>query len=70
MSWGLISAMGHVAIQTTHFDEPIADAIGVLGLRETERVNDVSYLTASDVHHELRRAGVSVRGVGGFVSNG
>lgn len=53
MSWGLITAMGHLAIQTTKLDESVADATHVLGLRETERTADTVFLAAADVHHEL-----------------
>jgi len=53
MSWGLISEMGHVAIQTTRLDASVFDATQVLGLRETDRENGTVYLAAADVHHEL-----------------
>jgi hypothetical protein len=36
MSWGLISAMGHVSIQTTQLKESDFDATQLLGLRATE----------------------------------
>lgn len=53
MSWGVISEMGHVAIQTAKFDESVFDATQVLGLRETGRTADKVFLSAADVHHEL-----------------
>lgn len=54
MSWGLISEMGHVAIQTTALAASVADATELLGLRVTERTSDGSvYLAANAVHHEL-----------------
>jgi catechol 2,3-dioxygenase len=53
MSWGAISAMGHVSIRTTRFDESIHDAVEVLGLRETSRDDRQVYLAAAGVHHEL-----------------
>ena len=36
MSWGLISAMGHVSIQTTDLASSVFDATQILGLRETD----------------------------------
>ncbi|MCU1476385.1 MAG: hypothetical protein JWQ64_1078 [Subtercola sp.] len=66
MARGLISEMGHLALQTTRFDASVFDATEVLGLRETERSEAVvaapldgsahgrtSYLAAAHVHHEL-----------------
>ena len=53
MSWGLISEMGHVAIQTTDLAASVADATDILGLRVTERTQDGVYLAANAVHHEL-----------------
>jgi len=53
MTWGLITAMGHIAIQTTRLDESVFDATQVLGLRETGRNGDAVFLAAADVHHEL-----------------
>lgn len=53
MSWGLISEMGHVGIQTTDLDASIWDATQLLGLRVTEQADGTAYLAAGDVHHEL-----------------
>ena len=53
MSWGLISEMGHVAIQTTDIEGSIRDATQLLGLRVTEQGGREAYLAAADVHHEL-----------------
>lgn len=53
MSWGLISEMGHVGIQTTDLDASIWDATQLLGLRVTEETGGAAYLAAADVHHEL-----------------
>lgn len=53
MSWGLISEMGHVGIQTTDVEASVWDATQLLGLRVTERAGDAVYLAAGDVHHEL-----------------
>lgn len=53
MSWGLITEMGHVAIRTSDLDQSIWDATNLLGLRLTEKTDDVAYLAASDKHHEL-----------------
>jgi catechol 2,3-dioxygenase len=66
MSWGLISAMGHVSIQTTQLKESVFDATQLLGLRETERTSDAVYLAAGDVHHELVYVESDVNGVDGF----
>ena len=44
MSWGLISEMGHVGIQTTDLDASIWDATQLLGLRVTEQSGDAAYL--------------------------
>lgn len=53
MSWGLISEMSHIGIQTTDVQGSIWDATQLLGLRVTEEAGDTVYLSASDVHHEL-----------------
>ncbi|MFF0903424.1 UNVERIFIED_CONTAM: VOC family protein [Kocuria sp. CPCC 205316] len=53
MSWGLISEMGHVGIQTTDVEASVRDATQLLGLRVTEQAGDAVYLAAGDVHHEL-----------------
>ncbi|WP_181365011.1 VOC family protein [Arthrobacter sp. HMWF013] len=66
MSWGLISAMGHVSIQTTRLRESVFDATQLLGLRETERTSDAVYLAAANVHHELVYVESDVDGIDGF----
>jgi len=53
MSTGVISAMGHLAIQTTDLESSLFDAVQVLGLRETGREGSTVFLAAADVHHEL-----------------
>lgn len=53
MSWGLISEMGHVGLQTTDLKASLWDAENLLGVRVTEVVDGTAYLAASDVHHEL-----------------
>lgn len=53
MAWGLISEMGHVAIQTTDLGAAVDDATDLLGLRVTERRDGEVYLAANAVHHEL-----------------
>jgi len=63
MSNGLISAMGHIGIQTTQLDASVFDATEVLGLRVTERTSDSVYLAAGNVHHELRYVESDVNGV-------
>lgn len=50
---GVISEMGHVAIQTSRFEESIETARTALGLRETTRIGGDAYMAASNVHHEL-----------------
>lgn len=54
MSWGLISAMGHVSIRTDRLEESVRDAVETLGLHENQRSQGVAYLAADAVHHELR----------------
>ncbi|WP_298587253.1 VOC family protein [uncultured Kocuria sp.] len=63
MSWGLISEMGHVGIQTTDLDASVWDATQLLGLRVTERAGDAVYLAAGEVHHELVYRESDVNGV-------
>ena len=63
MSWGLISEMGHVGIQTTDVEASVRDATQLLGLRVTERAGDAVYLAAGDVHHELVYRESDVNGV-------
>ncbi|MFI7495331.1 VOC family protein [Kocuria sp. M4R2S49] len=63
MSWGLISEMGHVGIQTTDLDASIWDATQLLGLRVTEQTGDAVYLAAGEVHHELIYRESNVNGV-------
>lgn len=53
MSFGVISEMGFVTLQTTRFDESIAAARDILGLRETHRVGDAAYFAAAGLHHEI-----------------
>lgn len=53
MSWGLISEMGHVSIQTRNLEASVFDATQLLGLRETARNGGTAYLAAGRVHHEL-----------------
>lgn len=50
---GIISAMGHVAIQTRSFEDSIATARSALGLRENGRSGTDAFFAASNVHHEL-----------------
>jgi catechol-2,3-dioxygenase len=53
MSWGVISEMGFITMQTTRLDESVLVARDILGLRETRRVGNASYLAAGDFHHEI-----------------
>ncbi|MCU1415613.1 MAG: hypothetical protein JWN80_2953 [Microbacteriaceae bacterium] len=63
MSWGLITAMGHVALRTNDLNKSVSEAVGVLGLRETERTAGTAYLAASAAHHELRYVEAAESGV-------
>lgn len=49
---GIVRA-GHVALRTSRLGEAVAFSESVLGLRETERRNDTTYLTCNERHHEL-----------------
>jgi catechol 2,3-dioxygenase-like lactoylglutathione lyase family enzyme/predicted enzyme related to lactoylglutathione lyase len=54
MSWGLISEMGYVALQTSQIAESVSVATGILGLHETRATGGRTYLAASSTaHHEL-----------------
>lgn len=53
MSWGVISEMGPVSIRTSNIEQSVTDAQSVLGLRKTRETEGVTYLAASNVHHEL-----------------
>ncbi|MCG2623054.1 VOC family protein [Arthrobacter sp. I2-34] len=66
MSWGLISEMGHVGLQTTNLQGSVFDATQILGLRETERTDGTVYLSAGDVHHELVYVESDIDGVDSF----
>lgn len=70
MSWGLISEMGHVSIQTTDVDAAIFDATQLLGLHLTEQTNDAAYLSSNNRHHELTYVDSTVNGIDslGFVA--
>jgi catechol 2,3-dioxygenase len=63
MSWGLISEMGHVAIQTTDVQGSVFDATQLLGLRVTEKTDNEVYLAAAGVHHELVYVESDVNGI-------
>lgn len=49
-----IKRMAHVALEVPDLDASVAWASTVMGLRETERRDGVSYLTHSDCHHSLQ----------------
>ena len=63
MTWGLIRAMGDVALRTKDIGASIHDAVDVLGLRITEQAAGITYLAASGVHHELRLIDAAENGV-------
>jgi catechol 2,3-dioxygenase len=50
----LIKRMAHVALGAPELDASVAWACTVMGMREVERVDGVSYLTHSDCHHSLQ----------------
>ncbi|WP_166879991.1 VOC family protein [Salinibacterium sp. ZJ450] len=66
MSWGLISEMGYVGLQTTNLADSVFDATQILGLRETDRDANAVYLSAGEAHHELVYVESDVNGVDGF----
>src|SRR5215813_11332442 len=45
--------MGHVALVVPDIDASVSWATTVMGMREVERVDGVSYLTHADCHHSL-----------------
>jgi catechol 2,3-dioxygenase len=53
MSWGVISEMGFITVQTTRLDESVATARDILGLRENLRVGNAVYMAADALHHEI-----------------
>jgi catechol 2,3-dioxygenase-like lactoylglutathione lyase family enzyme len=46
--------MGHVALRVPDLEASVSWARTVMGMRETERVDGVSYLTHADCHHSLQ----------------
>lgn len=50
----VIRRMAHVALQVSDLDASVAWATGVMGMRETERADGVSYLTHAACHHSLQ----------------
>jgi catechol 2,3-dioxygenase-like lactoylglutathione lyase family enzyme len=50
----LIRRMAHVALQVPDLDASVSWATTVMGLRESERVDGVSYLTHGEHHHSLQ----------------
>jgi catechol 2,3-dioxygenase len=59
----VISAMGHVAIRVTDLDAAVWTATQIMGLRESERVDDTVYLTHGSPHHSLQYLGGATDGV-------
>jgi catechol 2,3-dioxygenase len=49
-----IKRPAHVGLEVPDLDASVAWATTVMGLRETERVDGVSYLTHADCHHSLQ----------------
>jgi catechol 2,3-dioxygenase len=50
----LIKRMAHVALGVPDIEASVGWATTVMGMREVERVDGVSYLTHSDCHHSLQ----------------
>lgn len=50
----LIKRMAHVGLQVPDLDASVAWATTVMGMREVERADGVSYLTHGDCHHSLQ----------------
>ncbi|HEY6761220.1 MAG TPA: VOC family protein [Baekduia sp.] len=50
----VIAAIGHVALQVRDLDAAVDHAVGVMGLRETERTADRVDLTHGAPHHSLQ----------------
>ena len=50
----LIRRICHVAIRTPDLASSVSHATGILGLRETDRIDGVVFLTSGDRHHELQ----------------
>jgi catechol 2,3-dioxygenase len=48
-----VSRIGHMALRVPDLDAAVAFHADVLGLVETERQGEVSYLTCNERHHEL-----------------
>lgn len=49
----MICRVGHVGLRVPDLDRSVRHAEHTMGLREVERVGDVSYLTCNERHHEL-----------------
>ena len=49
----MVTRIGHVTFRVPDLDAAVDFQRDVLGLVETERVDNVSYLTCNDRHHEL-----------------
>ena len=49
-----IKRPAHVALEVPDLDASVMWATNVLGLRETERIDGVSYLTHAECHHSLQ----------------
>jgi catechol 2,3-dioxygenase-like lactoylglutathione lyase family enzyme len=52
-----IKRMAHVALQVPDLEASVSWATGVMGLRETERIDGCAYLTHADCHHSLQLIG-------------
>lgn len=52
----IVKRMAHVALRVPDLDASVAWATTVMGLREVERVEGMSYLTHAECHHSLQLA--------------
>lgn len=50
----MVTRVGHVGLQTPDLERSVAHAETILGLREVERADGISYLTCNSRHHELQ----------------
>ncbi|HVO53839.1 MAG TPA: VOC family protein [Solirubrobacterales bacterium] len=53
MSRASVTRMGHAAVRVRDLDRSARFAEEVLGMRESDRIDGVSYLTCNERHHEL-----------------
>ena len=54
MSSAVVDSIGHLAIRTRDLDAAMQHAVETMGMRETLRDGDTSYLRVGDSHHWLQ----------------